>query len=262
MCGFGVVVSSWSLLIRGHKRARCQAEIPLSALSKIPEPALNRAYTNGSLHSFNSTLQIMLAIMSILGVFIVRVDGKYFLLDVFPWFGHAKEDRQMKRHYGDDWWRYGRVVADTKSIIEQGEIVILFQRCLRMVSGVGWRETIITQLVNCEERWFNRPRNNILYNFTGWTDTPDLVSAEDTDLNGLLKAAVTDIFDPDAQTAFGPLPQSLLLMSLLTSVWSTFRGSVAIELNGLEAPEFPPVGENSLIALFENVLAEMLARSA
>jgi len=40
VCGSGAVVSSWSLLIRRHQRARRQAEIPLIALSKIPEPAL------------------------------------------------------------------------------------------------------------------------------------------------------------------------------------------------------------------------------
>jgi hypothetical protein len=41
VCGSGAVVSSWSLLIRRHQRALCQAEIPLSALSKIPKPPLS-----------------------------------------------------------------------------------------------------------------------------------------------------------------------------------------------------------------------------
>jgi hypothetical protein len=40
VCGSGAVVCSLSLLIRGAQRARCQAEIPLIDLSKIPEPAL------------------------------------------------------------------------------------------------------------------------------------------------------------------------------------------------------------------------------
>jgi hypothetical protein len=40
VCGSGGAVSSWSLLIRRHQRARCQAEFPLIVLSKIPEPAL------------------------------------------------------------------------------------------------------------------------------------------------------------------------------------------------------------------------------
>src|SRR5215470_5843954 len=40
VCGSGAVVASWSLLIRRHQRARCQAEIPLIALCKIPEPLL------------------------------------------------------------------------------------------------------------------------------------------------------------------------------------------------------------------------------
>jgi hypothetical protein len=35
-----VCVSSLSLLIRRHKRARCQAEIPLIAPSEIVEPLL------------------------------------------------------------------------------------------------------------------------------------------------------------------------------------------------------------------------------
>jgi hypothetical protein len=36
-----VVFCSLPLLIREHKRARCQAEIPLTALSEIVEPPLN-----------------------------------------------------------------------------------------------------------------------------------------------------------------------------------------------------------------------------
>jgi hypothetical protein len=38
--GSAVLVSSSSLLIRWHYRARCQAEIPLIALSEIVEPLL------------------------------------------------------------------------------------------------------------------------------------------------------------------------------------------------------------------------------
>src|SRR5215470_17308641 len=41
VCGSGAVVTSWSPLIRKHQRARCQAEIPLIALCKIPEPLLD-----------------------------------------------------------------------------------------------------------------------------------------------------------------------------------------------------------------------------
>src|SRR5262245_10954011 len=35
VCDSGGVVASWLLLIRGRQRARCQAEIPLIALSKL-----------------------------------------------------------------------------------------------------------------------------------------------------------------------------------------------------------------------------------
>jgi hypothetical protein len=42
VCGSGAVVASWFLLIRRHQRARCQAEIPLIALCKIPKPSLVR----------------------------------------------------------------------------------------------------------------------------------------------------------------------------------------------------------------------------
>jgi hypothetical protein len=38
-----VVSCSWMLLIREHKRARCQAEIPLTALSETVEPSLSIA---------------------------------------------------------------------------------------------------------------------------------------------------------------------------------------------------------------------------
>ena len=40
MSGSAVVFCSLLLLIREHKRARCQAEIPLTALSEIVEPPL------------------------------------------------------------------------------------------------------------------------------------------------------------------------------------------------------------------------------
>jgi hypothetical protein len=40
VCASDEVVSAWSLLIRRHQRARCQAEIPPIVLSKFPEPAL------------------------------------------------------------------------------------------------------------------------------------------------------------------------------------------------------------------------------
>src|SRR5665648_627817 len=40
-CGSGVVVCSWSLLIRWAQRARCQAETPLIVLCRFPGPALD-----------------------------------------------------------------------------------------------------------------------------------------------------------------------------------------------------------------------------
>jgi hypothetical protein len=226
--------------------------------------AKNQAFTNGSLHSFNSLLQFMLAIMSILGVFVIRIGGKYFVLDVFPWLGHLKEDRRLLKQYGADWWRYARVISDSKETIEQREIVVLFQRCLRMTTAVGWKEILVSQLIDCEQRWFNRPRNNILYNFTGWTGSPDLIAALETDVSSLLRDAARSIFDYDAQTAFGSLPQSLLLGSFLTHVWTDFRGSVVMELNGQAAPEYPAVGDPALIGLiaeFEGALTAMLSES-
>src|ERR1700731_1752444 len=44
--GSGGVVCSWSLLIRGTQRARCQAETPLIVLSRFVRPALSRDWTN------------------------------------------------------------------------------------------------------------------------------------------------------------------------------------------------------------------------
>jgi Na+/H+-dicarboxylate symporter len=49
VCGSGAVVSTWSLLIRRHHRACRQAEIPLSALCKIPEPALSERSSGTSI---------------------------------------------------------------------------------------------------------------------------------------------------------------------------------------------------------------------
>jgi hypothetical protein len=203
----------------------------------------------------------MMAIMSVFGIFVIRIGGKYFVLDVFPWLGNPKEGRQLSKQYGDDWWRYARVIADKKDIIEQSEIATLFRRCLRVISAVGWPEVIVKQLIECETRWINRPRNNILYNFTGWTDSRDLVEGLDIDLELLLKNAVRTIFDPDAQIAYGPLPQSLLLGSLFLQVWSSFRGSVAMELNGQPAPEFPAITDSGLIGAFEVALRDELARA-
>jgi hypothetical protein len=107
-----------------------------------------------------------------------------------------------------------------------------------MATAVGWKEILVTQLIGCEQRWFNRPRNNILYNFTGWTGSSDLISSLDTDVSSLLRNAARSIFDYDAQTAFGSLPQSLLLGSFLTHVWVNFRNAVVMELNGQAAPEY------------------------
>jgi len=222
------------------------------------------AFTNGSLHLFNGLIQFMLAIMSIFGVLVIRFGGKYFVLDVFPWLGHSKEDRQLRKRYGENRWRYARIIADSKEIIDQREIVILFQRCLRMATAVGWKEILVAQLIGCEQRWFNRPRNNILYNFTGWTGSPDLIAAMETDVTSLLRNAARSIFDYDAQTAFDSLPQSLLLGSFLTDVWANFRSSVIMELNGQAAPEYPAVGDPSLIGLiaeFEGALTAVLSES-
>lgn len=226
--------------------------------------AKSRAFTNGSLHSFNSIIQFMFAIMSILGVFVIRIGGKYFVLDVFPWLGEAKLDRKLQRQFGADWWRFGRIIADRKETIEQREIVGLFQRCLRMSTAVGWKEVIVTALIGCEHRWFNRPRNNILYNFTGWTESPDLTIAFEENVGSLLRAAARNIFDHDEQTRFGSLPQSLLLGSLLTHVWPDFRGAVSMELAGDEAPEFPSVGDAALVGLiaeFDTALTIVLSEA-
>jgi hypothetical protein len=219
---------------------------------------VNGAFTNGSIHSFSSLMQFMMAIMSLFGVFMVRHGGKYFLLDVFPWMGNPKDQRELSKRYGNDWWRYGRIIADRKEIIEQKEITALFQRCLRVVSGVGWPEVVVRQLIDCETRWMNRPRNNILYNFTGWTQSQDLVAGVDTDLPLLLRDAARSIFDPDEQIAYGSLPQSLLLGSLFVRTWRAFRESVAMEIAGEPAPEFPDVVDAGLIDAFESALTNEL----
>ena len=46
-----MVVCSWSLLIRWAQRARCQAETPLSVLSRFPGPALLELSTTGLYYS-------------------------------------------------------------------------------------------------------------------------------------------------------------------------------------------------------------------
>jgi hypothetical protein len=223
---------------------------------------MGKAFSNGSLYSFNSLLQFMLAIIAMFGIFIVRIRGKYSVVDVFPWLGHPKADRELYKQYGKEWWRYARIISDKKATIEQREIVILFQRCLRISSAAGWKETLVTQLIRCEERWFNRPRNNIVYNFTGWTDTPDLLAAVDVDVSALLRSAARSIFDYEAQRAFGSLPQSLLLGSMLAKIWSGFREVVVMELEGKPAPYLPAVGDMSLIGEFENALNELLSDAA
>lgn len=220
------------------------------------------SFTNGSIHSFNSLIQFMMAIISIFGVFIIRLGGKYFVVDVFPWLGHPNDARSFRKSYGDNWWRYARILSDSKEIIEQKEIVALFQRCLRITTGVGWPEILIKQLIHCESRWLNRPRNNILYNFTGWTETQDLLGGLDVEFPILLRSAARTIFDPDEQTAFGSLPQSLLLGSMFLRIWREFRGVVAMDLNGLPAPELPEIVDAGLIEQFEAILAEELASAA
>jgi hypothetical protein len=239
----------------------CGASKALNFSFHAQNLAANRAFTNGSVHSFNSLLQFMLAIVSIFGVFIIRQGGKYFILDVFPWMGKRKEDKRLSKAYGSDWWKYGRIISDAKEIIEQNEIVALFQRCLRVVSGVGWREVLVSQLIACEARWMNRPRNNILYNFTGWTQYQDLIGVSETDLPVLLKAAARSIFDPDEQTAYGPLPQSLLVGALFIQAWKEFRRAVAMEIAGVPAPEFPDLVNSGLIEAFETALNAELASS-
>lgn len=205
----------------------------------------------------------MLAIISIFGVFIIRVGGKYYIVDVFPWSGYSnKERRQLEKQFGSDWWRFARVIADKKETLEQREITALFQRCLRIITGVGWREVIVSQLSSCGGLWFNRPRNHILYNFTGWSQASDLMAEHDGNVRDILREAVESVFDPDAQTAYGCLPQSLLMGSLLTRIWKDFRETVAIQLAGDIAPEFPAVGTNSLIVEFENIMNELLSRAA
>src|SRR5271166_256214 len=54
LCGSGAVSCSSSLLIRRHQRARCQAEIPLTALSEFVEPPLfkKKFGPRGVIHSF------------------------------------------------------------------------------------------------------------------------------------------------------------------------------------------------------------------
>ncbi len=51
MSGFCVFASSLSLLIRAPNRARCQAEILLSALCKFPEPALALGVSHAHKHA-------------------------------------------------------------------------------------------------------------------------------------------------------------------------------------------------------------------
>lgn len=70
-----------------------------------------------------------------------------------------------------------------------------------------------------------------------------MIAALETDVSALLRNATQSIFDYDAQTAFGSLPQSLLLGSFLTHVWANFCSSVVMELNGRTAPEYPAVGD-------------------
>jgi hypothetical protein len=222
--------------------------------------ATTQAFSNGSLHAFNCVIQFMLAIIAIFGVFVIRVGGKYYIIDIFPWFGHHREDRQLRKLYGDDWWRYCRIIADRNNTIEQKEIVALFKRCIRMVTSVGWREFIVQGLLDCPARWFNRPRNNILYNFTGWTASADLMLAVEADCVGLISRAILSIFDADVQVTYGPMPQSLLLGSLLLPVWERFREGVAMELDGSPAPDFPAVGDSSLIVEFERALDSAIAR--
>jgi hypothetical protein len=220
--------------------------------------AIKAAYTNGSLHSFNSIVQFMLAIMALFGVFIIRIGGRYYILDVFPSSGRPKEEKILKKQFGNNWWLYGRIIADTKETIEQKETVLLFQRCLRVVSGVGWREAIIGELIDCKPRWFNRSRNNILYNFTGWTATADLTGRKAVDIPSILREAARDIFDPDAQVPFGPLPKSLLLGSLLLKVWGPFTDTVVMEMNGVVAPPFPTLDDANLILAFQSQLETLL----
>jgi hypothetical protein len=218
------------------------------------------AFTNGSIHSFNCVIQFMFSIIALFGIFVIRIGGKYYIVDMFPWFGHRKEDNRLRKQFGEQWWNYCRVTSDTKETFEQREIILLFKRCIRMVTIVDWREFLIEGLLECPPKWFNRPRNNILYNFTGWTGCSDLMTAANTDCTKLLPAAVLSIFDVEAQMTYGPLPQSLLLAYLLLPIWEKFRGVVTMELDGQPAPNFPSVGASNLMAVFEEALERAIEK--
>lgn len=219
----------------------------------------SRAYTNGSLHSFCSVIQIMQAIMALFGVFIVRSKGKYYVVDLFPWFGHNKEDRAMRKNFGDAWWQYGRIISDKKTLIHQDEIVLLFQRCLRVVTVQEvWQEAIIGELSACEQSWFNRPRNNVMYNFSGWLDNSDLTRSYTKDCVEVVRAAAASIFDVESLIAVGSLPQSLLLASLLGKIWERLAGAISLELGGKAIDMLPQVGDRSLITHFESALGSAM----
>lgn len=224
--------------------------------------ANSSAYTNGSLHAFNSVVQFMLAIISLFGIFVIRIGGRYFVVDVFPWLGHLKENKRLEKQFGKNWSQYARIISDPKQIIEQGEIVALFQRCLRVVTGLQWKDVLVNQLIEAEGKWFNRPRNSILYNFTGWSDEADIRLKSTSDCSTIIRSAAASIFDFDMQCRYGPLPQSLLLGSFLKHTWAEFRKAMYIQIAGTDAPEYPAVGQDMLIAEFEGELDKLLNLTA
>ena len=77
-----VVFCSLLLLIREHQRARCQAEIPLTAPSEIVEPPLRRNIQNRQmdLPRFRGEAWCWVSVTD-------RGLGVVLLVDAVPWFG-------------------------------------------------------------------------------------------------------------------------------------------------------------------------------
>jgi hypothetical protein len=60
-------------------------------------------------------------------------------------------------------------------------------------------------------------------------------------------------------TSFGPLPQSLLLSSLLRKIWRKFAAAIVLQLDGKNASWLPTVGDDTLVGEFEAALNAALA---
>jgi hypothetical protein len=199
----------------------------------------------------------MLGIMSIFGVFVIRVDSKYLLLDVFPDIAEIPPARELRRAHPDDWHRYGRVIGDRKELIEQSELISLFKRCLRVVSVEFWREWIIKELIKVDNSWYNRPRNNILYNFSTWTEVDPIDRVVAIESQGVLLEAARNLFDRDHQNKIGSIAQSLLIVLLLRRVWEELRNSVVLNVGEGPASLEPTVGTNQLVLRFETIINEL-----